>query len=95
MYSERSHDGFSEKVRFTCKTTTEMLINMLSCLEGREKNGPNISFPLLYDMRMTADLIPDWATLIMSVAAAIVEVTGPRTLGIEHTGSRSDRCHKV
>lgn len=95
MCSERSHEGFSEKVRFTYKTTTEMLINMLSCLERREKNAPNISFPLLYDMCMTEDLIPDWASLIMNVAAAIFEVTCPKTLGMERTQSRSDRCHKV
>lgn len=46
-------------------------------------------------MCMTEDLIPDWASIIMSVAAAIFEVTCPRTLGMERTQSRSDRCHKV
>lgn len=69
MCSKRSQDGFSEKVKFTCKATTETLIHtrILSCLEEREKNALNISLPLLYVMHMTRDLIPDWASLTVDV----------------------------
>lgn len=62
------------------------------CPEEREKNAPNISLLLLHNMHRTRDLIPDWAPLAMSLPTATPEVTSPGNLGMELTGSRSDRC---
>lgn len=43
-------------------------------------------------MHRTIDLIPDWVPLATSLLTVIPEVTSPGDLGMELTGSRSDRC---
>lgn len=49
MCSKRSQDGFSEKVKFTCKATTEMLIHtrMLSCLKAKREECSEYFSPLV------------------------------------------------
>lgn len=86
-----STDGFLKKVRFACKTTTtEMLINTLSCLEECSE----CSLPLLQDMRVTRDLILDWAPL-HGRGYSHLRGYQPWNAGDGVYGEKKEGCHKV